>query len=100
MHPIRPREHGDILSLSSALPHEHSVVALRIRQYVELGVKTCGSAASLARRLHVTPPTVCQWRSGRRRPDAVHLIRIQDLVGCPRQPGAPRSRSLNAVELT
>src|SRR2546423_1374095 len=81
MYTIPLCEHGDVLSRSSALRYEQAAtVELRVRQYVELAVKTCGSAASLARRLNVTSATVCQWRTGRRKPDAVHLLCIQDLA--------------------
>ena len=52
----------------------------KIRKFVELAIRRCGSAAALARKLGVKPPTVSQWRSGRKHPDAVHLIRIQELA--------------------
>ncbi len=52
----------------------------RIQRFVELAIRSCGSAAALAREVGVKPPTVSQWRSGHKRPDAVHLLRIQDLA--------------------
>jgi hypothetical protein len=80
MHHSRFRERRDIPSLSSPLRYEAFSVQLRIRQYVEHAVLASRSAASLARHLHVTPASVSQWRTGRRIPAAVHLIRIQDLA--------------------
>lgn len=55
-------------------------VEQKIHWLVELAIKRCGSAAALARELDVTPPTVSQWRTGRKRPDAIKLICIQDLA--------------------
>ena len=55
-------------------------VEQKIQLFVELAIKRCGSAAALARELDVTPPTVSQWRAGRKKPGAVKLIRIQDLA--------------------
>ncbi len=52
----------------------------KIKRFVELAVCRCGSAAALARNLKVKPPTVSQWRAGRKRPDAIKLIQIQELA--------------------
>ena len=52
----------------------------KIKRFVELAIYRCGSAAALARNLKVKPPTVSQWRAGRKRPDAVKLIRIQEIA--------------------
>lgn len=74
-------EHSNVLSLADGYHVEDSAsVEARIRQYIELAIKSCGSAAALARELEVKPPTVSQWRTGRKKPDAVNLMRIQDLV--------------------
>lgn len=73
--------HSDVLSLTLTRRLEDSfTVGNRIRQYVELAVQRCGSAAALARELDVKPPTVSQWRSGLKKPDAMKLVRIQDLA--------------------
>jgi hypothetical protein len=52
----------------------------KIQGFIELAIRRCGSAAALARRLGVKPPTVCQWRSGLKNPDAINLIRVQELA--------------------
>ena len=52
----------------------------KIHRFVELAIERCGSASALARRLEVSPAVVSQWRAGRKCPDAVHLIRIQELA--------------------
>jgi hypothetical protein len=73
--------HSDALSLSFTRRLESlPTVENRIRQYVEQAVEKCGSAAALARQLHVKPPTVSQWRAGLKKPDAVNLIRVQDIA--------------------
>lgn len=73
--------HSDLLSLADGCHVEDSAsVKARIRQYIELAIKSCGSAAALARELEVKPPTVSQWRTGRKKPEAVNLMRIQDLA--------------------
>lgn len=51
----------------------------KIQRFVELAITQCGSAAALARQLKVKPPTVSEWRAGRKRPNAVKLIQIQEL---------------------
>jgi hypothetical protein len=51
----------------------------KIQSFVELAIRRCGSAAALARKLGVKPPTVSQWRAGLKKPDAVNLIHIQEL---------------------
>jgi transcriptional regulator with XRE-family HTH domain len=51
----------------------------RIRRSIEAAIQKCGSAAALARKLNVKQPTVSQWRKGIKKPDAVNLIRIQDI---------------------
>lgn len=74
-------EHSNVLSPADGYHVEDSAgVEARIRQYIELAIKSCGSAAALARELEVKPPTVSQWRTGRKKPDAVNLMRIQDLA--------------------
>jgi len=65
---------------SPDLPSESCTADQKIQQLVEHAVKRCGSAAALARALDVRPPTVCQWRSGRKKPDATKLIRIQEIA--------------------
>jgi transcriptional regulator with XRE-family HTH domain len=70
---------------------ESPSVEVRIRQYIELAINSCGSAAALARELDVKPPTVSQWRTGRKKPDAVNLMRIQDLANRDTQPGRVKS---------
>lgn len=52
----------------------------KIQSFIELAIRRCGSAAALARKLGVKPPTVSQWRARRKNPDAVKLIRIQELA--------------------
>jgi len=52
----------------------------KLMRFVERAVANCGSASELARRLRVRPATVSQWRSGVKRPDALHLIRIQEIA--------------------
>lgn len=52
----------------------------KIQRFIELAIRRCGSAAALARELRVKQPTVSQWRAGRKKPDAVHLIQIQNLA--------------------
>jgi len=73
-------EHSNVLSLADGYVEDSGSVEARIRQYIELAIKSCGSAAALARELEVKPPTVSQWRTGRKKPDAVNLMRIQDLA--------------------
>jgi hypothetical protein len=73
-------EHGNVLSLDGYHVEDSASVEARIRQYIERAIKRCGSAAALARELEVKPPTVSQWRTGRKKPDAVNLMRIQDLA--------------------
>ena len=51
-----------------------------LHRIIERAVRCCGSAASLARRLGVKPPTVSQWRAGTKNPDALHLIRLLTLA--------------------
>jgi transcriptional regulator with XRE-family HTH domain len=74
--------HSDILSRADGyrVDDRHVAVEDRIRGYIELAIKRCGSAAALARQLKVKPPTVSQWRKGMKRPDAMKLVRIQDLA--------------------
>jgi hypothetical protein len=77
--------HGDVLSpVRTPRTDDFPTVEVRIQKVVEYAVQNCGSAAALARELAVKPPTVSQWRTGKKKPDAVHLMRIQDLVsnGC------------------
>jgi transcriptional regulator with XRE-family HTH domain len=62
----------------------------KIQSFIELAIRRCGSAAALARRLGVKPPTVSQWRARRKNPDAINLIRIQDLAN-QRPPPSPFS---------
>ncbi len=72
---------GDIQSPEHPFRTEDGFTAeQKIQRFVELAVAQCGSAAALARNLKVRPPTVSQWRAGRKRPDAVKLIRIQELA--------------------
>jgi DNA-binding transcriptional regulator YiaG len=82
--PIQPAglaAHSSTLSIAnSGHPEDAASVEERIQQYVELAIERCGSAAALARELDVKPPTVSQWRTGRKKPDAVNLMRIQDLA--------------------
>lgn len=53
---------------------------IKMQRLVESAVAHCGSAAALARELGVKPPTVSQWRSRRKLPDALKLLRIQELA--------------------
>jgi len=62
----------------------------KIRSFIELAIRRCGSAAALARKLGVKPPTVSQWRARRKNPDAINLIRIQELAN-QRPPLSPGS---------
>lgn len=57
----------------------------KIQRFIELAILRCGSAAALARELGVKAPTVSQWRTGRKNPDAINLIRIQGLAGANQQ---------------
>lgn len=52
----------------------------KILRAIELAIDRCGSASELARRLSVSPATVCQWRACKKNPDAVHLVRIQEMA--------------------
>lgn len=52
----------------------------KIQRFIRLALERCGSASELARRLGVAAATVSQWRSSRKRPDAVHLICIQEIA--------------------
>ena len=72
--------HGDISSPDLRRAVDRFTAEEKIKRFVELAIEHCGSAAALARDLKVKPPTVSQWRAGRKRPDAVKLIRIQDLA--------------------
>ena len=73
--------HVTVLSIGDLqLIAEAESVEKKIQFYIELAVRRCGSAAALARELGVKPPTVSQWRSGLKNPDAANLIRIQDIV--------------------
>jgi hypothetical protein len=77
---IRLVAQSDLASLANSRRNDSAGAEIRIQHYVELAVQSCGSAAALARVLDVKPPTVSQWRTGSKKPDAVHLLRIQDLV--------------------
>lgn len=45
-------------------------------------LKTGKSAAQFARELGVSPPTVCEWMSGRKLPTADKLPAIAAKLGC------------------
>ena len=55
----------------------------KIQRVIELAVIRTGSAAALARALDVSAATVSQWRARQKNPDAIKLIRIQDLAEDP-----------------
>jgi transcriptional regulator with XRE-family HTH domain len=79
--PVLEQGRGDISSLADQVGMPNGItVEQKIQRFVELAIVRCGSAAALARELKVRPPTVSQWRAGRKKPDAVKLIRIQDLA--------------------
>jgi Mn-dependent DtxR family transcriptional regulator len=71
---------SDVPSLANIRRNDSASVQGRIRRYVEDAVRNCGSAAALARTLAVKPPTVSQWRRGLKKPGAVNLVRIQNLI--------------------
>lgn len=75
--------HSGPQSLANTRRNDPASVEARIQRHVEDAVQSCGSAAALARVLAVKAPTVSQWRAGLRKPDAVHLLRIQDLAKDP-----------------
>jgi len=85
----------DLIPIAHAEPPE-----LRILKSIELAVTRCGSAAALARVLGVKAPTVSQWRAQLKLPDALHLLKIQDvasgrnvdLVARPRAPADSSNR--------
>jgi hypothetical protein len=64
------------------LPFAHGIDSAKreIRTLVQAAILKCGSAAELARTLGVKPPTVSQWRAGRKLPDVLHFIQIQKLA--------------------
>jgi hypothetical protein len=66
---------GDALIVS-----QRELAEERIRGLVERAIARCGSAIAVARQVGVKPPTVSQWRSGARKPGAIHLLQIQELA--------------------
>jgi len=79
--PVPPPARSRIPSLADHVALLHGRTAeQKIQLFVELAITRCGSAAALARALNVSQPTVSEWRAGRKRPDAIKLIRIQDLA--------------------
>lgn len=62
-------------------PANRSTTDERIRRVIQRAIDKCGSAAELARRLQVKAPTVSQWRNSGKKPDAHHLVKIQDIAG-------------------
>lgn len=78
--PVLSAGRGDISPRDPFRAVENVTAEEKIKRFVELGISRCGSAAALARYLNVKPATVSQWRAGRKRPNAVKLIRIQELA--------------------
>ncbi len=73
--------HAVILSVPDLqLVAETESAGQKIHSFIELAIRRCGSAAALARKLGVKPPTVSQWRAGLKNPGAINLIRIQELA--------------------
>ena len=79
--PVFEQGRGDVASRADQVGVPDGITfEQKIQRLVELAIARCGSAAALARELKVKPPTVSQWRAGRKRPAAVKLIHIQELV--------------------
>jgi hypothetical protein len=79
--PVLEQGRGDIQLPADQVGMPHGITAeQKIRWFVERAIGACGSAAALARQLQVSRPTVSQWRSGLKKPDAINLIRVQQLA--------------------
>ena len=66
------------------VPMDHELSGYRERwQRITEGMERCGleSQKALARRLHISQPSISGWKNGDHLPDNIHMIRLADWSG-------------------